>query len=87
MISDDDIRSFRREHGRDALRWELKERSDRIDREDRENSAAFVEASGALGGVAGALAVPLLLIYFLPVIGVYLLLAAGACAWAALMFW
>ena len=35
----------------------------------------------------GALIVPVLLIYFLPVIGVYLLLAAGAFAWATMMFW
>ena len=87
MISDDEIRRARREYGRDAIRWELQHRVDKIDREDRENSEAFIEASGALGGVIGALAVPVMLIYFLPVIGVYLTLAAGALAWATMMFW
>lgn len=87
MISDDELRRMRREHGRGAIPWNHRDKSDALEARHTENGEALAGAMGALGGAFGALAVPVLLIYFLPVIGVYLALAAGAISWFFMMFY
>ena len=84
LHSDNNIRRARREYGREALKPHLRGRSDEIDRRDTE---AMIEGSEALGTAIGTLAIPLAIIYFLPVIGLYLAIGIGVIAWTTLMVW
>ncbi len=84
MVSDYQLREARHKYGRNAIRPEYLRRYDDLARRDTED---LMEAGSAIGGLLGVLLIPFLLIYFLPVIGVYITLAAGAFAWATMMFW
>jgi hypothetical protein len=78
MPSEDNIRQARNKYGREGLRPELRGRSDEILSKDYDDIMA---GSSAAGGLLGAVAVPLLVGYFLPAIGLYLAIGIGAIFW------
>lgn len=84
MSSDYDIMLNRREFGRDSLSNEDKARSDQLIKD--EDNAIRGLGIGMYG--IGVVAATLTAFHFLPAIAFYLLIAAGAVAWGAIMmFW
>lgn len=84
MSSDYDIMLNRKEFGRDSLSNEHKARSDQLIKDEDNAIQGFGIAMYGVGAVAAALTA----FHFLPAIAFYLLIAAGAVAWGAIMmFW